>query len=58
MLAQHLPPASHHRSPSDPTAAAAALAANLRTIGLRDPAAAELIAHHSHAQCPPLQNRM
>jgi hypothetical protein len=37
MLAQHLPPASHHRSPSDPTAAAAALAANLRTIGVREP---------------------
>jgi hypothetical protein len=37
MLAQHLPPASHHRSPSDPTAAAAALAASLHTIGVREP---------------------
>ena len=33
MLAQQLPPESPHRSHSDPNVAAAALAANLRTIG-------------------------
>ena len=33
MLAQQLPPESLNRSPPDPYVAAAALAANLRTIG-------------------------
>ena len=60
MLAQNLPPASHHRSPSDPHAAAAALAANLRTIGLRGalgpaghPATAAAAAAASARRCTP-----
>ena len=55
MLAQHLPPASHHRSPSDPTAAAVALAVNLRTIGVREPPGGSSPPTATARRPPPLQ---